>query len=169
MSSRAQGSEHPQRESAVRMGRALPRLARGASRAALLVCFAFMLSAILGACREPYAYAALGESLEEGQECRANVAFQLNRRPVKLELYLRLEGKSALVELYHPDGRRTEIIEVAGPGFREIRKEYVKEPGSWGLRVTARGGSLRCWAALHDRNKFQGPDEGARLLVEGGR
>jgi hypothetical protein len=70
------------------------------------------------------------------------------------------------VELDHPDGRTTDSLEIKGPGIRELRKEFAKEPGSWGLRVTAKGGTVSFWAALHDRKDFQGPDDQARRLVE---
>lgn len=162
MSSRYRGREHPQWEDAARRGRARPP--RGAVPWVLL---SLALSASLAACGESHSYVSTAESLESGREGRASVAFELNGRPVKLELYLRLGAGTVLVELYHPDGRRTESFEVEGPGLREIRTEYAKEPGSWGLRLSARGGAIRYWAALHDRKKYQGPDDGARLLVEG--
>lgn len=79
---------------------------------------------------------------------------------------MRVDEGSAVVELDHPDGRTTEYLEVKGPGIREVRKEYPKEPGSWGLRVTARGGSVSYWAAMHDGTRYMGPDAQARRLVE---
>jgi hypothetical protein len=129
--------------------------------------FALALSA--ASCREGYAYAAFAGSLADGGSGRTSAAFALNRRPIKLELYLRLEGGSAVIELDHPDGRTTESLEVMGPGLRELRKEYPKEPGSWGLSVRAKGGAVSYWAALHDRKKYQGPDDEARRAVEGTR
>lgn len=95
-----------------------------------------------------------------------SVVFKLNRRPIKLELYMRVDGGSAVVELDHPDGRTIEYLKIKGPGIRELRKELVKEPGSWGLRVSAIGGSVSYWAALHDHSEYIGADEQARHLVE---
>ena len=124
------------------------------------------LAALLVSCGERYSFASCSANLVEGRDDRTSVTFALNHRPIKLELYLRVEGGKAVVELDHPDGRTTESFEVLGPGIREIRKEYRKEPGSWGLRVSALGGNVSYWAALHDRKKYEGPDEDARRLVD---
>jgi len=117
-------------------------------------------------CGETYSYTSNSERLADGKDGRTSVAFDMNRKPIKLEIYLRLSGGRAVVELDHPDGRTTEALEVEGSGIREIRKEFDKEPGSWGLRVSARGGTVTYWIALHDRKKFVGPDDEARRLVE---
>ncbi len=123
--------------------------------------------ALAGAsCGQGYSLISHFESLEDGRENRANVVFKLNRRPIKLELYMRVDEGSAVVELDHPDGRTIEYLEIKGPGIRELRKELPKEPGSWGLRVSARGGSVSYWAALHDRSEYMGPDDQAKRLVE---
>jgi hypothetical protein len=90
----------------------------------------------------------------------------MNGRPVRLELYVNIEGSGATVWVDHPDGRNTETIEVPGPGIRELCKEFPKEPGSWALRMTAQGGGMEYWVALHDRRKYLGPDDEARRLVE---
>jgi hypothetical protein len=105
-------------------------------------------------------------SLEDGRENRSSVVFKLNRRPIRLELYMRVDEGSAVVELDHPDGRTIEYLEIKGPGIRELRKELPKEPGSWGLSVSAKGGSVSYWAALHDRSEYLGPDDQAKRLVE---
>ena len=129
-----------------------------------LACF--LAIAALCSCGESYASASCSGSLLDGRDGRASVAFSMNRRPVKLELYLRLDGSGALVEIDHPDGRTSEALEISGPGIRKIQKEFEKEPGSWGLRVAARGGAVAYWAILHDRKKYLGPDDDARRLVE---
>jgi hypothetical protein len=140
------------------------------SRRALLGAAGILAVALsCASCRESYSYASSLESLADGREWRTSVAFALNRRPIRLELYLRLEGGSAVVELDHPDGRTTESFEVSGPGIRQLRKEFPKEPGSWGLRVRAKGGAVSYWAALHDRKRYQGPDDEARRAVERAR
>lgn len=138
---------------------------RGASSRLLasVLCAACVLFV---SCGETYSYTSNRESLADGRDGRASVAFALNRRPVKLELYLRVSGGKAVVQLDHPDGRTTEALELEGPGVREIRKEFDKEPGSWGLRIMARGGEVTYWAALHDRKKYVGPDDEAKRLVE---
>jgi hypothetical protein len=91
----------------------------------------------------------------------------MNNRPVRLELCIRVEGTSATIEVDHPDGRTTETIEVAGPGIRELCKEFPKEPGNWGLRITSNGGDSVYWVALHDHRTYLGPDEDTRRFVEG--
>jgi hypothetical protein len=165
LSSRDRRIDRPREGGIAGIVRATPR--RGArSRVSSLPLAAFALAIFLASCGEDCSFAANSESLAEGRDGRTSVAFALNRRPVKLELYLRLDGGSALVELDHPDGRTTETFEVAGSGLREVRKEFDKEPGNWGLRVSARGGKVSYWAALHDRKKFAGPDEASRILVE---
>lgn len=117
-------------------------------------------------CAEPYPTAANRGRLPEGGESRSSVSFAMNGRPVKLELLIRIDGTAATVEVDHPDGRTTESIEVSGPGIRELCKEFPKEPGSWGLRMVAKGGSAAYWVALHDRRKYMGPDEDSRRFVE---
>lgn len=131
-----------------------------------LAVLAMAVSAICASCGEPYPTAANRGILPEGREDSSSVSFAMNGRPVRLELLIRVEGTGATVEVDHPDGRTTEAIEVAGPGIRELCKEYPKEPGSWGLRISARGGRAAYWVVLHDRRKYVGPDEDARLLVE---
>jgi hypothetical protein len=116
-------------------------------------------------CSESYSFITNGDRVSDGGDSRTSLAFALNHRPVKLELYLNVEGGKALVELDHPDGRTMDALEFEGAGIREIRKEFDKEPGSWGLRVVARGGTVRYWAALHDRKKYIGLDDEARRLV----
>ncbi len=141
----------------------------GSSRATPLArvpALVLALAALALSCGERYSFSSKSANLVEGRDDRTSVAFSLNHRPVKLELYLRVEGGKAIVELDHPDGRTTESFEVQGPGVREIRKEYDKEPGSWGLRISAQGGGVSYWAALHDRKKYEGPDEDARRLVD---
>ena len=117
-------------------------------------------------CGTGYSLISRFESLEAGREARSSVVFKLNHRPIKLELYMRVDEGSAVVELDHPDGRTIEYLKIDGPGIRELRKELPKEPGSWGLRVTASGGNVSYWAALHDRSGYIGPDDQARRLVE---
>jgi hypothetical protein len=118
-------------------------------------------------CNERYAYTSGYGSLAEGRDGHSSIRFDMNRRPIRLELYMRLDGSSALVELDHPDGRTTDVIEVAGPGIRQIEKEIPKEPGSWSVCLTAQAGSTRYWLALHDRRKFIGPDDTAKHFIEG--
>jgi hypothetical protein len=158
--SRAKAIENPKDARLEGRGRAAPQRAAAAllaGLASLCLCFS---------CVDPSAYSASSKRLEDGADGLSSVAFSLNHRRVKLELYLRLDGGRALVELDHPDGRTIESLEVSGTGIKEIRKEFEKEPGSWGLRVSARGGALSYWAALHDRKDFVGPDEAAKRLVE---
>jgi hypothetical protein len=126
-----------------------------------------LLSACFLACAPTPAFTSNRGTLREGSEGVANAAFAMNGRPIQLELYINLAGSGATVWIDHPDGRTTETIEVPGPGIRELLKEFPKEPGSWGLRIEARGGSAEYWVALHDRRKYVGPDEEARRLVEG--
>jgi hypothetical protein len=117
-------------------------------------------------CGEPYPTVVNKGRILEGSESRSSVSFAMNGRPVKLELLIRVDGTGATVEIDHPDGRTTEAIEVAGPGIRELCKEFPKEPGSWGLRMFAKDGDAAYWVALHDRKKYIGPDEDARRFVE---
>jgi hypothetical protein len=128
---------------------------------------ALAVSSFCASCGEDYPLASIREVLSDGHENRTSAAFAMNDRPVRLELCMRVEGTSAIVEVDHPDGRTTETIEVAGPGIRELCKEFPKEPGSWGLHITAKGGNVAYWVALHDRKKYVGPDEDAKRFVEG--
>ncbi len=138
----------------------------GHPHAIAVAILAMTVSAICSSCGEAYPSAISRGTLFEGREERASASFAMNGRPVRLEVCIRVDGTGATVEIDHPDGRTTEAIEVAGPGIRELCKEFPKEPGSWGLRLVARGGSAAYWAALHDRPKYLGPDEDARRLVE---
>ena len=140
--------------------------ARGIARTLALAAGALAIALSAASCGDRYSYISRSESLADGREGRASVVFSLNRRPVKLELYIRVDEGTAVVELDHPDGRTTETLEIQGPGIKDIRKEFAKEPGSWGFSVTAKGGSVSYWAALHDRKRYQGPDSQARRLVE---
>ncbi len=129
--------------------------------------FGVLALALTGSsCAEGYSFTSNCERLSDGHEGSTSVAFKMNHNPVKLELFLHVREGSAVIELDHPDGRTTESLEISGPCLRELRKEFAKEPGSWGLRVSAKGGSVLYWAALHDRKKYQGPDDQDRLLVE---
>lgn len=143
------------------------RREKGVACKLLCIVGAFAFALAGASCGENYSYTSRCESLADGQDGRASAAFSMNRRPVKLELYVRVDEGSAVVELDHPDGRTTEFLEIKGPAIRNVRKEFAKEPGSWGLLVTAKGGTVSYWAALHDRKKYQGPDYKARRLVEG--
>jgi hypothetical protein len=127
---------------------------------------AMALAAICASCVEPYPTAVNRGRLPAGNENRSSVSFAMNDRPVRLELLIRIEGAGATVEIDHPDGRTIEAINVAGPGIRELCKEFPKEPGSWGLRMIAKEGGAAYWIALHDRKKYIGPDEDARRFVE---
>ena len=131
-----------------------------------LTILAMAISVICTSCAEPYPTVVNRGRLPQGDENRSSVSFAMNGRPVRLELLVRVEGSSVTVEIDHPDGRTTEAIEVAGPGIRELCKEYPKEPGSWELRMIAKGGAAAYWVALHDRRKYIGPDEDARRFVE---
>lgn len=140
--------------------------AKGLVRLISFIFEVFALALTGASCGEGYSFASNCERLSDGQEGRASVAFKMNGSSVKLELLLHVCEGSAIVELDHPDGRTTESLEISGPCLRELRKEFAKEPGSWGLRVSAKGGSILYWAALHDRKKYQGPDDRDRFLVE---
>ena len=133
-----------------------------------LMAWAGFLGLVLAgvSCGQGYSLVSHSESLDDGRENRTSVVFKLNHRPIKLELYMRVDEGSAVVELDHPDGRTIESLEFRGPGIRELRKELPKEPGSWGLKVRAKGGGVSYWAALHDRAEYIGPDDPARRLVE---
>ncbi len=119
-----------------------------------------------GSCGQSYSLVSHFQNLEDGREDRTSVVFKMNRRPIRLELYMRVDEGTAVVQLEHPDGRTIDYLEIKGPGIREYRKELAKEPGSWGLSISARGGNISYWAALHDRSEFLGPDDQARRLVE---
>ena len=129
---------------------------------------------VLAACLSIFALSCSGHDVSDirqgrvaaGSEARDSVSFAMNGRPVKLELLIRIDGPGATVEIDHPDGRTTDAIDVAGPGIRELCKEFPKEPGSWGIRVSAKDGSAAFWVALHDRKNYIGPDEAARRFVE---
>jgi hypothetical protein len=127
---------------------------------------AMVLSALFASCRDNYPSSSARGVLYEGQEEGTSVAFAMNGRPVKLELCIRVEGTLAIIEVDHPDGRTTEAIQLAGPGIRELCKEFPKEPGSWGLRLISKGGAAAYWIALHDRKRYIGPDEDVRRFVE---
>jgi hypothetical protein len=131
-----------------------------------LAILAISVSVICASCREAYPSSIVRGHLSDGREERTSVSFAMNGRPVKLELYIRVEGTGLTVEIDHPDGRTTEAIEVAGPGIRELCKEFPKEPGSWGLRLVAKGGNAAFWVSMNDRKKYVGPDEDARRFVE---
>jgi hypothetical protein len=163
LSSRKASLDDPRERGIAGFGRATP-LRRARAAAPILI-----LASLCVSCGEPCSFTAEREILADGREGLTNLAFAMNRRPVRLELYMLLEGGSAIIEIDHPDGRTTEAFSVEGRGIREIRKEFDKEPGSWGLRVSARGGGVSYWAALHDRKGYVGPDEEARRLVEGRR
>jgi hypothetical protein len=134
-----------------------------ASRFAIL---AMVLTTFFASCGNAVPVSSVRGLLSEGREERTSVAFAMNGRQVRLELCIRIDGTGATVEVDHPDGRTTETIEVAGPGIRMLCKEFPKEPGSWGLRLVARGGKAAYWVALHDRKKYIGPDEESRRFVE---
>ncbi len=138
------------------------------ARSVGLAILAIAIAALVSACGEGYSYSVMKGRLEAGSDARTSAAFAMNRRPLRLEAYLRLsEGASAAIVIDHPDGRTTDTLIVEGPGIRELMKEFQKEPGSWGLRLEARGGRISYWAAIHDKKKFAGPDEDERRQVEG--
>ena len=126
----------------------------------------FVFIAVLSSCGEAYPSVTNRGTISEGGEDRANISFAMNGRPVRLELAIRVEGSGALIEIDHPDGRTVDSIEIPGPGIRELAKELPKEPGSWGIRITTRGGTAAYWVALHDRAKYIGPDDDSRRFVE---
>ena len=105
--------------------------------------------------------------LGNGREAKASAVFAMNEKPVRLELYVKVEGSSVRVELDHPDGRTTDTLIVPGPGIRELCKDFPKEPGSWGLRLYSADGTATYWVAFHDKKGYVGPDDEARRLVEG--
>jgi hypothetical protein len=137
---------------------------KAALRAIFYVILA-ILSLALGACDEGFRCATASGVLDSGAEDRASLSFPMNRRPVKLEVFLKLDGGKALVTIDHPDGRTTDSLPVEGAGVHELRKELPKEPGSWGLGLAALGGSLTYWYALHDSSMYLGPDDEARRVV----
>jgi len=136
------------------------------SRGVGIAAVAAFLSAFLSACSDSYASDVDQGRLFPGGENRSSVAFAMNERPVRLELLINVQGREAVVQIDHPDGRTTDSIEIRGPGIRELCKEFPKEPGSWGLRLSAKDGNVAYWVALHDRKKYIGPDESARRFVE---
>jgi hypothetical protein len=124
-------------------------------------------AALCASCSRPSTFISNRGVIDEGREAKSSAAFAMNGKPVRLELYVKVEGSSVKVDIDHPDGRTTERLEVPGPGIRELCKDFPKEPGSWGLRLSAYGGSAVYWVALHDRKGYVGPDDEARRLVEG--
>lgn len=132
----------------------------------LLMAGALCMALVGASCGQGYSMISHFQNLEDGREDRTSIVFKMNRRPIKLELYMRVDEGSAVIELAHPDGRTIDYLEIKGPGIRELRKELAKEPGSWGLNVSAKGGNISYWAALHDRSEYLGPDDQARRLVE---
>jgi hypothetical protein len=140
--------------------------AKAFSRTIGIAVPAMAISMLCSSCVEPYPSAINRGRIPAGDENRSNVSFAMNGRPVRFELLIRVEGEAATIEIDHPDGRTTEAINVAGPGIRELCKEFPKEPGSWGLRMMAKEGDAAYWVALHDRKKYIGPDEDARRFVE---
>jgi hypothetical protein len=129
--------------------------------------FALAVAVLCLSCGESYSSSAIDGRLEDGRDGRTSALFSMNSRPVKIELYLRLsQGASAIVVIDHPDGRTTETLSITEPGIREVKKEFPKEPGSWGLRIEAKGGALSYWAALHDRKEFVGPDDETKRMVD---
>ena len=129
---------------------------------ALAACAMFCAS-----CARPGTFLSNRGVIKEGQEAKASATFAMNGKPVRLEVYVKVEGSAVRVDIDHPDGRTTETLDVPGPGIREICKDFPKEPGSWGLRLSPVGGAAIYWVALHDKNAYVGPDEEARRLVEG--
>ena len=127
---------------------------------------AIAVLALFASCGDTYPSVFSHGIISEGRADRTSVAFAMNGRPVKLELCIRVEGTSATIKVDHPDGRTQETIEVPGPGIRELCKDFPKEPGSWGLQITANGGSVAYWVALHDRRNNAGPDDDSRRFVE---
>jgi hypothetical protein len=130
------------------------------------ICAIAILILCCATCAESYTFVSNRGFLNEGVEGTAGAVFAMNGRPVRLDLYVNIEGSGVTVWVDHPDGRTTDTIEVPGPGIRELSKEFAKEPGSWGLRVSPQGGGAEYWVALHDRRKYIGPDDEARRLVE---
>lgn len=123
------------------------------------------LALALCACGPGFRCATASGVLGDGAEDRASLSFSMNRRPVRLEVFLKLDGGSALVTIDHPDGRTSETLPVKGAGIHELRKELPKEPGSWGLGVQSRGGTVAYWYALHDSGGYLGPDDEAKRVV----
>jgi hypothetical protein len=129
------------------------------------IAISAVLALALSACGPGFSCATASGVLGDGAEDRASLSFSMNRRPVKLEVFLRLDGGKALVTIDHPDGRTSETLPVVGAGVHELRKELPKEPGSWGLGVIAEGGTVAYWYALHDSGAYLGPSEEARRVV----
>jgi len=131
--------------------------------------FSYILAAVLiclSSCGEGARCAQASGLLLDGGEDRASLSFSMNRRSVRVELFLRLDGGKALVTIDHPDGRTTETLPVEGAGVHELRKELPKEPGSWGLGLEAEGGAVAYWYALHDSGSYLGVNDEVRSLVE---
>jgi len=135
------------------------------ARATILSVLPSVLALSLASCGDGFRCASSSGVLDDGAEDRTSLSFPMNRRPVRLELFLRLDGGKALVTIDHPDGRTTESLPVEGAGIHELRKELPKEPGSWGLGLVAQGGTVTYWYALHDSSKYLGPDDEARRVV----
>ena len=130
---------------------------------------AIILSSIallcLASCGEGARRSSSSGLLMNGGQDRTSLSFPMNRRPVRVECVLRLDGGKAMGTIDHPDGRTTDILPVEGPGVHVLRKELAKEPGSWGLGLEARGGSVEYWYALHDSDSYLGIDDEALDLV----
>jgi hypothetical protein len=135
------------------------------ARYTVLYLLAAAISLALCACDEGVRCATASGVLYDGSEDRASLSFSMNRRPVRLEVFLKLDGGKALVTIDHPDGRTSESLPVEGAGVHELRRELPKEPGSWGLGVFAQGGSVAYWYALHDSSQYLGPNDEAKRVV----
>mgnify|MGYP001766087060 CR=1 FL=1 len=135
------------------------------ARTKVLYLLSATLSLALCACDQGYRCATASGVLRDGAEDRASLSFSMNRRPVRLEVLLKLDGGKALVTIDYPDGRTSESLPVEGPGIHELRKELPKEPGSWGFGVSARGGPVTYWYALHDSSKYLGLGDEARRVA----
>jgi hypothetical protein len=136
-----------------------------AARSSVFYVLPAILSLAICSCEPGFRCATASGVLDDGAEDRASLSFSMNSRPVKLVVFLKLDGGKAMVTIDHPDGRTCESLPVEGAGVHELRRELPKEPGSWGLGVSALGGSVAYWYALHDSNKYLDPDDEARRVV----
>jgi len=134
-------------------------------RAAFRLIAAAIPLLCLCSCGEGPRVASASGLLVEGREDRASLSFPMNSRPVRVEVFLRLEGGKAAVSIDHPDGRTSETRLFEGSGVHQFRKELPKEPGSWCLGIEARGGAVAYWYAFHDSRSYLGIDDEARGLV----